>query len=313
MRHTLHRVLVALCVVAMSAVAGAAQRELDSTDRYPVEAGDRVIVDVASLNVTLRGADVAEAELHTELRISGVGEERAEDFVARHTPVVERLDDGLSVIARPGNDGFMGLGLLTARARIHLLVPRTAAPDVTTTSGTIRVEGDFPNAEPLLLRSSTGDIEMNGAATGVDIRTPAGDSRIDVMRPLEDLFARTSTGDVTLHGGTRHAHVETASGDIWLEGLSGPADVSTSSGRITLRWDRLDPEDTVRVRSTSSRITLLVPAHARPRGTLTTTGGRVRSDLPGTVNEAGDTVVLEGDGPLIEAETASGEIILEPR
>ena len=203
--------------------------------------------------------------------------------------------------------------MLTARARIALVLPRSVTPDVTTTSGTIRVEGDFPDADPMRLRSSTGGLELTGATSRLDIRTAAGDSRINVMRPLEELFARTSTGDVNLSGGARLVHVDTASGNVWLENLSGSADVATSSGKITLRWDRLEPDDRVTVRSTSGRITLVVPPHVRPRGRLTTTGGTVRSDLPGTVNEAGDTGTLDGTGPLLEIETASGEIILEPR
>ena len=311
---TVTRVLSVLVVIGgLAAPIPAAPRELDAADRYPVAAGDVVLVDVASLNVRVRGADVREAEVHTDLRISGVGEERAEAWIEEHAPLVEVSDGRLSVTARPGNHGFLGLGLLTARARIGLVLPRTVTPDVTTTSGTIRVEGDFPDADPLRLRSSTGDLEFSGATARLDIRSAAGDSRVDVMRPLDELFARTSTGAVTLSGGARLVQVDTASGDVWLENLSGSAEVSTSSGKITLRWDRLEPTDRVRVRSTSGRITLAVPPHVRPRGRLTTTGGSVRSDLPGTVNEAGDTVILDGDGPLLEIETASGEILLEPR
>ena len=153
-------------------------------------------------------------------------------------------------------------------------------------------------------------MEMVGAAGGLDVRSASGDARIEVLRPLDTLFVRTSSGNVNLTGGSRNAQVDTASGNIWLLNLSGSTVVETSTGKVTLRWDRLEADDTVKVRSASGRIDLSIPDASDPRGSLTTTGGTIRCDLPGTVNERGDTVSLEGAGPMIEAETASGEIVL---
>jgi hypothetical protein len=77
-----------------------------------------------------------------------------------------------------------------------------------------------------------------------------------------------------------------------------------------MRWDRLDAEHAVRVRSSSGRISLTLPDTSAPQGRLTTTGGTIRCDVPGSLEERGDTVTLDGSGPTIEVETASGEIIL---
>jgi DUF4097 and DUF4098 domain-containing protein YvlB len=130
------------------------------------------------------------------------------------------------------------------------------------------------------------------------------------VRPLESFFARTAAGDVSLRGGARDAQVETASGDIWLVNLSGTAKATSSTGKITMRWDRLDADATVVARSSSSPIQLVLPENVSPRGALRTVSGTIRSDHPGVVNELGDTVLLEGDGPIIEAETASGRLTL---
>lgn len=96
-----------------------------------------------------------------------------------------------------------------------------------------------------------------------------------------------------------------------MDNLSGNAEVVTSTGKITLTWDRLEAENRVIVRSDSSRIRLTLPEGISPRGSLRTIGGSVRSDFPGTVNEAGDTVTLSGDGPEIMVESASGDVTLE--
>ena len=183
-------------------------------------------------------------------------------------------------------------------------------PDVTTTSGHIRVRGDFPDADPLRLRTATGDMELEGGASSIDVRSTSGDASIHVFRPLERLFARTSSGHLRLTGGARQITTDTASGNIWMVGLSGPVDAYSSTGKITLRWDRLEGDSTVKVHTASSRIQLFVPECSHPTGFLRTVSGTVRSDFPGHVNEQGDTVQLEGSGPVLDVETASGQIIL---
>lgn len=288
----------------------AAERDIVRADRLSAREGTRVVVDAATVDVVVRAGDVPDVEVTTELSISGVGEAKADDWVARHTPTMSDNDDVVRVSVAPGRDGFMGLGMFTAKARLGLVVPPYAVPDLTTTGGSISVRGDFPTASPLLLRTSTGSVDFTGGAASVDFRSSSGDARLVVVRPLERLFARTAAGDVDLEGGAREVEIDTASGDVFLSGLSGPADVITSTGKITIRWDRLDPSASVRVRSTSGRIHLMLPETVRPRGTLTTTAGSIRSDFPGLVNEVGDTIELAGDGPLLEVETASGEIVV---
>lgn len=300
--------LTAVCAGSLNAVA--AERDLTRTDRFPGVPGTRVVVDAASLDVVARSGDVREVEVTTELSISGVGSDRAAAWIARHTPTATAENGTVRVVASPGRSGFLGLGIFTARARLGIVAPAATIPDLTTTSGSIALRGDFPNADPLRLRTATGGMEMVGAAGSVDVRTASGDSRVQVVRPLNRFFARSSSGNVVLDGGARDVEVDTASGDVYLSGLSGSARVITAAGKITLRWDRLEPDASVRVRSTSSRIHLVLPDTVRPSGTLTTTGGNIRSDFPGLVNEAGDTVELAGDGPRLEVETASGEIIV---
>lgn len=303
------RVVVALLALITLGSTGslAAQKELNQAQRFPASPGKGVVVDVATLAVHVRSADIREIEAATELRIGGVSEERATSWIARHTPTLEDSPQALSIVARPGSDGFMWLGHLTARARIRLALPPFVNPDLTTSSGDISVRGDFPSAK-VLLRTATGQVELVGAAAEADVRSASGDAGFDLVRPLERLFARTASGDITLRGGARDVQVDTSSGDVRLENLSGSVQVESSNGKVILQWDRLDVKDTVRVKTSSGRVNLILPEGATARGFLRTTDGTIRSDLPGVVNEAGDTVELHGDGPLLEVETASGAI-----
>jgi hypothetical protein len=290
--------------------ATAAQKDVATAESFPAGDSKQLLVDVADLDVRLRTADVDSIEADVLLRISGTSEDKAQRWVENHTPVFTDSEDRLQILVEPGKSGFLWFGSLTARARLSLLAPRQIVPDITTTSGSIQIRGDFPKARPLLLRTSTGNIDVDGATASIDFRTAAGDAQIRVIRPLDALIARTSSGDVSLAGGARHVRVDTASGRISLQNLSGETEVSTSTGKITLRWDRLEPGASVRVRSSSGRVQLIIPAGVRPQGTISTTTGSVRSEFPGEVIEGGMTLRLTGDGPTFDVETASSEIQL---
>jgi len=305
------RVAIAVLFFLGAGTLPAAQREHSGIETFAAPDETRVVVDAATVDLRLRTADVPEVEVATELRISGVGEERAERFIASHMPTTEVSDGRITVTINPGRSGFLGLGTLTARTRLSFLLPNHVIPDITTTGGAISIRGDFPNARPLYLRTATGDMELVGAAAAVDIRSASGDTRLELIRPLEKFFARTSSGNLYLSGGALKVHADTASGSVWMDSLSGDAEVITSTGKLTLAWDRLEPENRVVVRSDSGRIRLTIPEGVSPRGSLRTIGGNIRSDFPGIVNEAGDTITLAGDGPEILIESASGDVVLE--
>jgi len=304
-------IVAAVILVLAAGSLPAAQRDFSGTETFSAPDGTRVVIDTANVDIRIRTADVNEVEVATELHISGVGEERAERFISSHMPATEVEVGRISITVSPGRSGFLGFGTLTARTRIGFLMPGYVIPDITTTGGSISVRGDFPNARPFYLRTATGDMEFVGAAASVDIRTASGDARLELLRPLDRFFARTSSGNVSLSGGAREVHVDTASGSVWMDNLSGNTEVITSTGKITLTWDRLEPEHRVVVRSDSSRIRLTLPEGTAPRGSLRTIGGSVRSDFPGIVNDASDTVTLSGDGPEILVESASGDVTLE--
>ena len=297
-------------IVVAPGPAAAAQKDVSKAEKFPSAESKQLEVDAADLDVRLRTADVDAIETDLLLHIGGTGEEKAQRWIENHTPEFTDSEDRLKIVIEPAKSGFLWFGSLTARARLSILAPDEVIPDITTTSGGIQIRGDFPNARPLHLRTSTGTVEMNGATTAIDFRSAAGDAQINVVRPLETLIARTSSGDVNLVGGARTVRVDTASGRISLQNLSGDAEVSTSTAKIILGWDRLEPGATVRVRSSSGSVQLIIPAGVRPQGRITTTTGSVRSELPGEVIEGGMTLRLSGDGPTFDVETASGEIQL---
>ena len=305
---SIHLTALSLTLTLLAALhSGAATGELQRTWTFQAPPGTRLVVDAADTDVRLRVGDVDHIIVTVDMGISGVTAEQASTWIEHHTPRFEEAPGHLTIRLEPAPRGI--LGHVTSRARMGIVAPPRVMPDLTTTSGDIEVWGDFPEADPLYLRTLSGSIVWTGAARTVDIRTTTGRASVEVVRPLETFTASTSGGDVRLRGGARRTRVATASGEVHLEGLSGPTEVSTASGEIALQWDRIAPGTSVRVRSTRGRVRLQLPATVRPAGELRTTGGEIACELPEVVREGG-TLRLEGSGPVLDVETSASDILL---
>lgn len=307
------KALVVVSILFSLAVwpAEGAVREFFGSDSFVVRDGGRVEVNVWDIDLFVRAADSPMVRCTTDLRIAGTGAEKADRWITARVPKFTESDTGLSLGLDPGDEGFLGIGALTRRRRLGILIPHTVIPDLTTSSGKISIEGDFFNGDPLRLRTGSGSISFDGAAKSLEIRTTSGNTTVRVVRPLNRFWARTSSGPIILDGGARQVEIETASGDVTLSALSGSASVTSVGGSLVLDWDVLPADAVVTIRSLKGNIEVTLPSGTRPQGILTTTSGEINSEFAGEVNEAGDTVTLAGDGPRIEVETASGSILLK--
>ena len=301
--------LVACWLMLFGAPLHAAERRSRATERFPSAAGKRIVVDVGDVDVQIRSADVVDIAVTAELRISGVGAARAEKWIADQKPSFRDSEDELRILVGPQESvGVLGIGRFTSHARLTIVAPTHVAPDITTTGGAIEAHGDFPSAQPFRARTSTGDIDFTGAAASFDIRSSSGATRLDLFRSATRLFARTAAGRIVLEGGSGDVVVDTASGDVTLAGLSGSARVTTSTGHVSLEWDRLEAAHEVAVRSSSGKVRLVLPGGVQPRGRITTINGSIESDLPGAFSPSGDSFEFSGEGPMINVETASTPI-----
>lgn len=303
--------LTVLWLVLLAGPLYAAERRSITAERFPASEGKRVVIDAGDVDVRIRSADVAEIEVTTDLRISGIGAVKADQWIDAHAPSITDSANELRIALLPRETvGLLSVGRLTSRARLGILVPTSVIPDITTTGGEIEIRGHFPLAQPLRMRTSSGDIGFTGAAGSFEIRSSSGAARLDLVCSAARLFARTASGSITLVGGAREVIVDTASGDVSLEHLSGSASVETATGKVSLAWDRLEATDEVTVRSSSGKVHLLLPRGVHPRGTLATTTGTIESDLPGTFSPQGSSFELTGAGPMFHVETASTPITI---
>lgn len=302
-----------LSVVAMlflAASAFAAEKSEIIEKSYPAPAGKVVLIDAGGLDLVVRSAEIQEIRLKVELTAGALTEAKAKAWIAARRPVIEDGEGQLRVTAPdPGGVSFLK-GVAFTRARIELALPLRLRPDLSTSSGNVRVEGEFAEGKPLRLRSSSGDIEFLGWAPEVEVRSTSGDIQLRATRPLENLLARTASGGVTVTGGARTTRCDASSGDVHLEGLVGPIGVATTSGHVTARFDTLGSGDELKITTSSGKVRLTLPPGSKPGGELSSSKGEIRSVYPGDADVAKRRVLLSGHGPKVFVTTSSGRIEL---
>lgn len=301
--------LTAFLLLAAVSAFGAERSEV-ITKVFPAHQGKSVYIDAGPLDLFVRSADITEIRLNVQLGAAAFKESQAVKWLEAHRPEVLDSPDTLRVITPEPKGINLFKGVVTSRARIEIVVPSFVRPDLTTSSGALQIEGEYPSARPLRLRSSTGDIELTGWAPEVEVRTTNGDMRVRAPRAIESLLARTASGEVILTGGARRVRCDTSSGNVRLDGLLGPIGIATTSGNVTGRFDALEPKDEVRVSSSSGKVRVTLPPGSTPGGEVTSARGEIRSVYPGEADPKGGRLRLSGNGPRVVVTTTSGRVEL---
>jgi len=265
-------------------------------------------VDGGPLDVTVRASDIQDIRLKIELIATAITEKKAIAWLDAHRATVQDSADELRITAPSPSGISLFKGVIVTRATIELTVPLNARPDLSTGSGALRVSGEFPDAKPLRLRTSSGDTEFSGWAPEVEARSTSGEVALRASRAIDNLMARSASGAVELTGGARAVRCDTSSGTVRLSGLLGPVGIATTSGNITARFDALQPADEVRVTTTSGRVAITLPPGCQPGGELVSTKGEIRSSFPGLSDPQTIRLGLSGTGPKVFVTTTSSRI-----
>lgn len=308
MKSTLPGVVLALLATA----ALAAEKTESIVKSFPGPAGKIVLVDAGALDLTVRSAEIDDIRLTVELAAVAFKEAQATGWVERHRPTIEDTAGQLTVHAADPTGVNLFRGVIITRARMELVVPVGVRPDLSTSSGTLRVEGAFQQARPLRLRSASGEIDLVGWAPDLEVRSTSGDLVIQASRAFDKVLLRTASGQVTLTGGAHAVRCDSSSGTVRLEGLLGSASIATTSGPITALFDALPTDGEVRVSSSSGRVRITLPPGSQPGGELVSARGEIRSAYPGqTPDPKEPRLLLGGTTGKIFVTTTSGRIDLQ--
>lgn len=160
------------------------------------------------------------------------------------------------------------------------------------TSASVEYEVKVPATVRLRLKSTNGQIEVEGVGGDVELRTTNGGIR------ARDLGGRLDA--------------ETTNGKIDAEGVAGPIDAETTNGTIHAEIIGASLDDDVSLSTTNGAVELSLAASVSARIDARAGNGSVRSELPvrGIEREkrnelSGD---LNGGGAMIRIRTSNGSI-----
>lgn len=301
-----------LCTVALhTAAALSAAERRDVIQRvFPAAPGRVVLIDAGPLDLFVRAADVPEIRIYAELAAGALKAAQALAWIEAHRPVIEDAPEAFKLSVPEARRFGLLRGVIASRARIEVVLPFRVLPDLATTTGSLTVEGEFPDARPLRLRTASAEVLLTGWAPKVELRSISGSLEVRASRPLDEFLARSASGNVVLSGGARLARCDSGSGTVRLNALVGPAGVASTSGSVALQFDSLATGDEVRITTSSGRVSVRLPPGAEPGGELVSSRGEIRSAYGGEAHPEGGRFSLHGRKPLLTITTTSGRIDL---
>ena len=278
------RTLLTAATLAIATTAFAADASFERT--LNVGASPTLNVATGSGNVKLRPGSGNQVHIVAHLRASSRGWSGGSDVESRIQQIVKNPP-----IVQNGNDITVGErhnGNLYRNISIDydITLPRTSSLTATTGSGDVDIQdvGSNLKAQRLRKRPRPGHSGPRNLGTG------SGDIE----------FQQTAPGDVK---------AETGSGNIVLRGLSGALKSSTGSGDIEVEGK---PSTDWKLSTGSGNIHLAVGGDARFNLDADTGSGSINVQQPitmqGSLNRHHVAGVVNGGGPIIRANTGSGDI-----
>lgn len=220
--------------------------------------------------------------------------------------------DGVLSIREGRTASFSFFSLRGLRsADVELFLPRRHWEMLTinTASGDVDIDRDGLDVDQLSVKTASGDLNVHLRACG-QLRFNSASGDLDLEGACTGLCAETMSGDIALRGQIESADLKTASGDIELEGLTAQFRGHTMSGDVSVDTDVLPRA--LELSSKSGDCAARIPDGGPFSLRMRTVSGETRSDFPlDYVN--GIHVYGGGSGPVYSMTSISGNVSLERR
>jgi DUF4097 and DUF4098 domain-containing protein YvlB len=174
-----------------------------------------------------------------------------------------------------------------------------------------------PTSCDLILRTSTGDMQVVGVNGTISLQSSSGD--IETRIVSGNIIISTASGDVSVDDLEGKLAVRTASGDVSTHTIGvQELSVGTASGDIGLDLTRL-PDGPVEVKTISGSLGVSLPFNSAFQAQVNTLSGSVscgfpRSAVEYTARHKRETVLkINGGGRTVQLQTVSGDVTIRPR
>lgn len=274
---------------------------------FPIGPGDTVVVDASFHTVEINARSGGTVDVVVDLEVSA-SEKKAREWLADYEPQFKVQGDSIIIRSTRKKTGWSWRST-NGKGRIAVAMPPGVDVVVDTSSGSVRLEGDFGDAD-VSIDNSSGAVTGEAAMAVLTIDNSSGGAHFTAIRPLQRFDVDCSSGSVELEGGAHRAKVDASSGSIRLAGLLGDASVDTSSGSVRLSWLTVTPGARVDVDTSSGGARLTFPPGTELDGAVSTSSGGIHSDFPGQLDRKGDHLSLEGgpDAVRLRVSTSSGGV-----
>jgi DUF4097 and DUF4098 domain-containing protein YvlB len=198
-------------------------------------------------------------------------------------------------------------------------------------------ELSIPRGARLVLRTTSGDIEVRNTGGAVEANTTSGD--VTIVDVSERVEVGSISGDVTLRNVKGNVDASAVSGSVEAEGIEGDIKLGSTSGDLVVTDARgrdvemsttsgdvaytgaIDANGRYEFHSHSGTIDLAIPSGSNARFSVETFSGEIDSDFPITLQpgDRGSTRPRRFDfsvgsgGPRIIAESFSGDVQIRKR
>ncbi|HEY2469772.1 MAG TPA: M56 family metallopeptidase [Terracidiphilus sp.] len=241
--------------------------------------GTQLLVTTGSGNIHLTRSSGSQIHIHGQIHVSHEGKEEQARQIAANPPIEQ--SGNVIKVGKEHEDHWRGISI-----NYQIEAPAGTLLGASSGSGDIVDEGVGQNAK---LETGSGDIRANGLQGALILETGSGNIIAEQIGQ-GDVKAETGSGNIEIkdvHGGF---NAETGSGDIKASGTpSAPWKLETGSGNIEI-W--------------SGKAPLTLDA-STGSGSVTTDSEML---VKGSLNHHHVTGSLNGGGPLLRAETGSGDI-----
>lgn len=323
-RFSLHPSIGLALVYLASGAALLAQVEDTVQRSFQVGSGGLLTLraDLGSVRVQSHPGDTVEVEVRRRVRGSAA---EAEEVLRNLRLDIQQRGGDVSVEAEYQRRLF-SWGRNPLSLEFNILVPSRYNLDLRTSGGTISVsdlEGEIRAGTsggslrfgsirgPVQARTSGGNIELAGSEGRAEVSTSGGSIRIGEV--AGDVTAKTSGGSISISRARGSVTAETSGGSIKVEDVSGHLQASTSGGSVTATISE-QPRDGSRLATSGGSVNLYLAEHVGLDVDARTSGGRVVTDFPITVQGVLERTSMRGSinggGPSLTLRTSGGNIHL---
>lgn len=277
---------------------------IDFTVRVPVETAVNLKTRFGDIDVT--GIDAA-VEVETSFGDVDVRDIQADGAVVR-------LKSSFGDLAAENVLGI-DISLETSNGEIAMdRVEATGELRVTNRFGDIRLED--ASGGSLKVENQNGKINVTGGmfSSSIDISNSFGGIEVSDVEAV-GYTLHTQNGEVVLEGGRGMLTLETSFGGITVrDAQDAHLNLKSRNGSVSFNGS-LDSTSSHSVETSFGDIRLGLPPDAALDLNLKTSFGKIKSDLPvtiqGELSETSWQGELNGGGPLLKATTNNGDIVID--